>query len=945
MSQIIREFFFNVNFQEDKFERADGNTEVITIVENDNKSTKFKFDFEEEIQDGTNILVKIKHNTGFVKDYVLCIENKKAELTLTNSIIVAGTLKMTISLIGEDNEILTPTQFQNKILVREAITGKMPIPEDDSRLLEGLISQVNVLKAGTKKTIEQAKEATEKINEVIKNVKSEIDESHNVITEMQNKSKETDSKLSELENSKVNKIDGKQLSTNDFTNEYKDKLDGLNNYNDTEIKKDINENTEKITQNTKSIQINRTDINKILSEYITKAVNDLQNYYLKEEIDEKISSIPKFSIEVVETLPTENISTTTIYLVLTGEETDNIYTEYIYTDKWEKLGTQKIDLTNYYTISQITELLKKKANTESIPTKTSDLENDSKFIKETELNESQQIQDTKIQKLLDETEELIEQMPWSTTEKAESISVEDSAKYSRNRLNIFGNLYQKTRKGYNFIDTSSFTDRTVNGTKFTRKDDGTILINGTNTQSTGFQVSVDFTIPAGDYTLYVPYTDQSLKMTVALGNDTQITGTDIQPTSKTGANAHCKQITFTEDTKVNQLRFYILKDSTATNYVLKWMLIKGKYTADTIPEYEQYGVMPSRSYPSIPVVATGLQTVNVAHNILPLDVDEWENGTIDGSDGTPKINKSRIRMKDYKTIESKTRYVASLTNNVKVLAIRFYDSDYNFIKYDYNFISEVVVPATAKYYKCILKKENDTAINNTYIKKAKVILYKEKDVKEIELDLGDTELCKITDDSGNVVAQDRSVYRKVDEVWKWQWEKYIKKRVFNGTEDWQTASAYEGFYCYSLNLNEDGLTDSVTKNIYGVNTHFTQRIEQSNDGYEYLLIQTNPTKGTAYIQTKDLATLADFKAYLSQNNVSVYFVTKVEYEDCTEEQSEQLNELYNLYLQKGVNNIINENESGIGCEMQLEYMQDRNIKYDNDISELRQAIVALGGVV
>ena len=164
-------------------------------------------------------------------------------------------------------------------------------------------------------------------------------------------SDEIDSKLSELENSKVNKIDGKQLSTNDFTNEYKEKLDGLNNYNDTELKNDINKNTEKIAQNTESIQTNRTDIDKILSEYITKAVNDLQNYYLKEEIDEKISSIPKFSIEVVETLPTENISTTTIYLVLTGEETDNIYTEYIYTDKWEKLGTQKTEFAiriNYF---------------------------------------------------------------------------------------------------------------------------------------------------------------------------------------------------------------------------------------------------------------------------------------------------------------------------------------------------------------------------------------------------------------------------------------------------------------------------------------------------------------------------------------------------------------------------------------------------------------------
>ena len=38
---------------------------------------------------------------------------------------------------------------------------------------------------------------------------------------------------------KVEKVDGKGLSTNDFTNAYKEKLDGLNNYNDTKIKQDI----------------------------------------------------------------------------------------------------------------------------------------------------------------------------------------------------------------------------------------------------------------------------------------------------------------------------------------------------------------------------------------------------------------------------------------------------------------------------------------------------------------------------------------------------------------------------------------------------------------------------------------------------------------------------------------------------------------------------------
>ena len=44
-----------------------------------------------------------------------------------------------------------------------------------------------------------------------------------------------------LNKNKVEKEEGKGLSTNDFTNAYKDKLDKLNNYDDTKIKKDISD--------------------------------------------------------------------------------------------------------------------------------------------------------------------------------------------------------------------------------------------------------------------------------------------------------------------------------------------------------------------------------------------------------------------------------------------------------------------------------------------------------------------------------------------------------------------------------------------------------------------------------------------------------------------------------------------------------------------------------
>ena len=76
----------------------------------------------------------------------------------------------------------------------------------------------------------------------------------------------------------------------------------------------------------------------------------LANYYTKSEVNSQISSIPKFAIAVVTDLPTSNISNTTIYLKKTGDDTQNLYTEYIYVNsKWEQLGTQKLDLSGYLT--------------------------------------------------------------------------------------------------------------------------------------------------------------------------------------------------------------------------------------------------------------------------------------------------------------------------------------------------------------------------------------------------------------------------------------------------------------------------------------------------------------------------------------------------------------------------------------------------------------------
>lgn len=102
----------------------------------------------------------------------------------------------------------------------------------------------------------------------------------------------------------------------------------------------------------------------LTDEQIRTITEQVNLRYTKEETNELVSKIPKFTIEVVTSLPTENISTTTVYLK-TGSKSDpdNIYDEYIYVNsKWELLGTQKIDLTNFYTKEETGDLLNNKVD-------------------------------------------------------------------------------------------------------------------------------------------------------------------------------------------------------------------------------------------------------------------------------------------------------------------------------------------------------------------------------------------------------------------------------------------------------------------------------------------------------------------------------------------------------------------------------------------------------
>lgn len=127
-----------------------------------------------------------------------------------------------------------------------------------------------------------------------------------------------------------------------------------------------------IAANAQANKIENIKLNGVAVPISGKTVNiealvaaDLANYYTSEQVDQKIGAIPKFAISVVDSLPTSDISETTVYLKSSGSESQNLYTEYIYVDgKWEKLGEQNVDLTDYVTKQNaLTGAAKKNATT------------------------------------------------------------------------------------------------------------------------------------------------------------------------------------------------------------------------------------------------------------------------------------------------------------------------------------------------------------------------------------------------------------------------------------------------------------------------------------------------------------------------------------------------------------------------------------------------------
>lgn len=152
---------------------------------------------------------------------------------------------------------ITKITYENKEAIQNdaSVANKSKVTDDDMNEIKKVVNNNADEVTGMQENIEDLQDGQGSANADI--------------TSLKNRVNTLESNVSNLENNKVDKIEGKSLSTEDFTTELKTKLEGLNNYDDTDIKEEqIQQN-----KNIENLQTNDSKQDSLISKLKSVALN------------------------------------------------------------------------------------------------------------------------------------------------------------------------------------------------------------------------------------------------------------------------------------------------------------------------------------------------------------------------------------------------------------------------------------------------------------------------------------------------------------------------------------------------------------------------------------------------------------------------------------------------------------------------------------------------
>ena len=426
-----------------------------------------------------------------------------------------------------------------------------------------------------------------------------------------------------------------------------------------------------------------------------------------------------------------------------------------------------------------------------------------------------------------------------------------------------GNTSQDTTSGKNIFNYTR-TEKTItkNGVTSTINDDGSITLDGTATALTWFVLNSAFNWESGDYTMYL--TDKKIDSFILFSD---VGGTDT-----------IKQINVaTTITKNISLR--IEPNTSFNNLTFFPMILKGKYTLENIGDYEPYtGGQPSPSpdYPQEVKVVKGENVVSVQGKNL-FDTSNARNDKTwltRNSDGSLTLN--------YPS-GSNVNFTDLFENNINM------PTD--------NYILKIFMEGTFVGDNLIVKNTNGNYIGQTPIRNGNTITITNSDIGNIQfyvvsagtnctiklelekgtptsyvpysktdypINLGDIELCKIN--------TYKDYFHK--DNGKWYVHKEIGKVVLDGSEQMNfqaSASTPTERTTFRWYLPTYAQTDNYLSNKFIKGSSTSNRIVIVN-GSDRPYISIDNLLAGINVEDDNDTKLAKFKSWLSNNNVTLYYV-------------------------------------------------------------------------
>lgn len=330
--------------------------------------------------------------------------------------------------------------------------------------------------------------------------------------------------------------------------------------------------------------------------------------------------------------------------------------------------------------------------------------------------------------------------------------------------------------------------------------------------------------------------------------------------------------------------------------------------------------------PYVPYGTNYMVLDEVGKNLLPSIVN-WEIGDISTAAGGTDVSANNyIRTKGLYKCQSNTNYYFSYNGNYRY-SIYFYDDSKTFLGRLDNVQQSspryFTTPVNCYYYRVAVRNEpsstdiktDEILINKFQLEFGTVATpYEPYQHKQYPISLANQELLNKNNYVDKIIVDETNKQVYIEKLWG--------KVVLDGSEDWQDRPNYNETDRFVLDNALPSSNRNILSNYFVIVKTLEPTYPNMCNNYGQLVIN--------YSQ-KNTTTLDNFKSWLSNHNTEVYYPLA----------TPQLIPIDNpnIKLLNGVNHITNSE----GAEMDIVYVKDINAYLENELSNIKNAIIELGG--